>query len=801
MAYFKKCIYVDDVLGVTLLSFLGVIFVLIPPFNEIFIRIPLALSLFFFTPGYAFISAFYPRKNEISDMERFTLSIGSSLVLTVFDSFLISFSPWGYRPAPIVISILGITAFFSIIAIFTRKLSDESNQFSFSINEFLQSIKSNEIDEVNEVFKEASASEKNRRFHRSRSKVKARGLNPRSGVESKKIPLPPELEKGLIIGLVISIILVSGIQVYTKATQEKEIFTVLYLLGPEGKAEGYPTESLINVPITVTVGIENHELQDINYILQMRADGVVITELDIPIESEETWIDNLTYTRREWKNGKSKLEFAIFKEDQGYSPYRSVHLYIQNNNSLSSYDEEKYSDMDLLPKIQNGDMESKTGWNFNSNFEQITGSYVKGSGLNSSSAYGIVNSYNGSAYDYSVNLGEIYQSIECKESTLVVVSAFVIDDFNLSTQVTDTQFKQVKVNGETVWSDGINGDEGWQHLEMPVTLKAGTNILTFDLKQVPGEITPVTILWDNISLKTISDMSSYVSDNNTVETVPPTSKVMELPLYMNKTTFTVSWNGTDDMSGIAYYSIDSSTDGANWETWIPKTTDNLSIFTGKHNQTYYFRSRAVDNAGNEEPEHIGYDARTIVYTEAPKVMLDIYPNPCKTATNFTVTYPVPLQAVTCIVTRDGFESEPTELKSADGVYWTGSYIVRKGDHFYVEALCTDVFGNVVSTFDEILVDSSIPDFEIEIKPEVINTGDIEIKVTPSTVLKQKPSVSISANEKINVTFVSYLDGDYFYTAKVRSEINDGVHKVSVTGYDLSSEKTEGNSTFVVDHSS
>ncbi|MDY9926296.1 DUF1616 domain-containing protein [Methanosarcina sp.] len=810
MPHLKKCIFVDDLLAVTLLSCLGAVFVLISPFNETFLRIPIALSLFFFVPGYAFISALFPGNKEISGIERFTLSVGFSLILTVFDGFIISVLPWGYRPAPIVISILGITAFFSILALFTRKLKDESEQFSFSLKEFIKSIRSDEIDEIDEDHdgsEEIHAAIENRRFHRSKSKVKAKGLKYQSGMEigkearagARKRPLPPEIEKALIIALVGSIIISSAMLGYAKMTREKETFTMLYLLGPDGKAEGYPNESLINVPISVTVGLENHELQSVNYILQMKTDGEVIKELNIPLEDGEVWQKDLTYTRHKLKSDRSKLEFALFKEELGYFPYRSVHLYIENNNTFSHLEDEKYTDASALPKITNGEMESSTGWSFTSNNEYIAGSYVNGSGVNSSFAYGISNSYNGSFSDFTVEFGEIYQNIKCKEDTMAVLSAYVTDNFN-SSQGAESQLKYVTVNGETVWSDGISEAEGWQHLEVPIALQAGENNLTLGLKQSTGEIIPVEVFWDSVSLKPLSDLSSYVSDSNTVETVPPNSSVLELPAYTDNKTFTVSWNGTDDASGIAYYSIDSSTDGINWETWISKTADNSSTFTGKHNQTYYFRSKAVDRAGNEEPEHLVPDTQTKVYTGAPKVVLDITPNPCKTATTFNVTYPVPLQAVVCLVTREGFEPESSELTSPDGVNWTGNYIVRNGNHFYVEAICTDIFGNTVSAFDEILVDSSIPDFEIEITPKTIDTGDLKIKVTPSTALKSKPSVSVSANEKVNVTYLSYSDGAYFYEARIKFEINEGDHKVSVTGNDLGSEKVEGNATFVVDHS-
>lgn len=800
MLNFKKCVFVEDLLGITFFSVLGVIFILVPPFNETFLRIPFSLSLFFFIPGYAFIATIFPGKTEISGSERFTLSVSFSIILTVFDGLLISMLPWGYRPSSITISILGITTFFSIIAIFSRKLLNESEQFSFSINELIKSIRSEELDETNNILEKVPAFVERKRFHRSRSKAKVKGLISHPYAEVKKMPIPPEIEKGLIISLIISIILVSGMQVYAKVTQEEEAFTELYLLGSEGKAEGYPTESLINIPITVTVGIENHELHDVNYILQMKADGVVIKELRIPIENDGTWIDNLTYTRQEWKNGKSKLEFSLFKEELGYFPYRSVHLYIQNNNSLNSFHEEMYSNIDLLPKIQNGDMESNNSWKFNSNSEIIMGSYVKNSGVNSSFAYGIVNSYNGSTYDNSVSFGEISQSIECKENITAVISAFVMDDFNLSTQITDTQFKQVTFNGKVVWSDSISGNEGWQHLEIPVSLRAGSNNLTFGLKQVSGEIIPVTVLWDNFSLIPISNISPYVSDNSTVETIPPTSKVMELPAYTNSKTFTVSWNGTDEGSGIDYYSIESSTDGVNWETWISNTKNNSSNFTGESSQTYYFRSIAVDRAGNKEPEHTDFDARTIVYTETPKVMLDITPNPCKTATTFTVAYPVPLKAVICLVTPDGFEPESIELAPSDGVNWTSNYIVTAGNRFYVEAICTDIFGNTAYAFDEFQVDNSVPDLKIEVTPETIDVGYLEIKVIPSTTLKSKPSVSVSGTPSVDVTYLSYSDGAYSYEARIKSELNEGGHKVSVTGYDLNSKKITGNTTFLVDHS-
>lgn len=801
MPHLKKCVYVDDLIAVTFFSCLGAVFILMPPFNETFLRIPIGLTLFFFAPGYAFISAFFPGNKEIGGIERFTLSVCFSIALTVFDGFLISLLPWGFRPTPIVISIIGLTASFSIVALFTRKLLDETEQFSFSIKQFIAEFKTegpsenNESSESIDFSNEKNLPVKERRFHRSRSKVTARPLRNHFVAEIKQKYIPPEIQKALIIALVCSIVIASGMLIYAKVTMDKEKFTALYLLGPEGKAEGYPTESFLNVPLTVTVGIENQELQDVHYILQMKVDEEVIDELNFTIKDGDIWQKNMTYTRQNFKIGKSKLEFALYKDKLDDTPYRLVHLSIENNNTLTHLDNQKHAE---IPVIENGDMESSTGWEFTSSTDKITGSYANGSGMDSSNAYKITNSYEGNLSSLP-ELGEISQNIECKKDTTVMLSAYVKSVSNSSSQEAVSQIKQITVNGDTVWAENITENKDWQHIVVPIDLQTGSNILALGLNQTSGVVKPVEIFWDSISLKSLSDIKN-VTESGIVESTPPTSSVLELPNYTKSITFTVSWNGTDDDSGIAYYSIDSSTDGINWENWIQKTTENSSVFTGKNNVTYYFRSKAVDNAGNEEPMHQKADTQTKVFSETPEVKLEISPNPCKNATTFTVNYPLPLKSAVCIVTPNGFASESVELKSTDGFNWTGGYTIKHGKHFDVEALCTEISGDTKSAFDELTVDNSMPDFVIDINPKTIDSGDLEIKVAPSNALKSEPSVSISANKTVDIKYTSYSDGTYYYTAKIDPDLNEGEHSVSVTGSGLDSMQNTGSSTFMVRHS-
>jgi hypothetical protein len=102
------------------------------------------------------------------------------------------------------------------------------------------------------------------------------------------------------------------------------------------------------------------------------------------------------------------------------------------------------------------------------------------------------------------------------------------------------------------------------------------------------------------------------SDGITVDISLPDSWVEELPEQVTTPGFTVTWTGTDAASGIKCYDIQVSTDGASWTDWLNATTLTSSEFTGANGTTYYFRSRAYDNAGNVEAYQPAPDAHTTV---------------------------------------------------------------------------------------------------------------------------------------------------------------------------------------------
>ena len=86
-----------------------------------------------------------------------------------------------------------------------------------------------------------------------------------------------------------------------------------------------------------------------------------------------------------------------------------------------------------------------------------------------------------------------------------------------------------------------------------------------------------------------------------VDAHPPSTTVKPLDRYTFTTTFTVTWHGADDLSGLAHYDIyyrDESL--ADWVLWLEEVTITQATFLGSPGHTYHFCSRGVDNAGNAE---------------------------------------------------------------------------------------------------------------------------------------------------------------------------------------------------------
>jgi hypothetical protein len=130
-----------------------------------------------------------------------------------------------------------------------------------------------------------------------------------------------------------------------------------------------------------------------------------------------------------------------------------------------------------------------------------------------------------------------------------------------------------------------------------------TNVLTGT-----AEYTVYTATLPGATARVVSDPDDYFIGGDPLiivesETVnrPPTSTVRPLPETTSTLTFTVTWEGWDNQSGIWLYDVQSR-DGASgeWADWQHSTTVTSSQFAGQQGHTYYFRARATDRVGNRE---------------------------------------------------------------------------------------------------------------------------------------------------------------------------------------------------------
>lgn len=70
-----------------------------------YIRYIVGSILVLFLPGYVTIEALYPKKEDLSPIERLALSIGLSLAITPLIGLILNYTPWGIRLGSILLSL------------------------------------------------------------------------------------------------------------------------------------------------------------------------------------------------------------------------------------------------------------------------------------------------------------------------------------------------------------------------------------------------------------------------------------------------------------------------------------------------------------------------------------------------------------------------------------------------------------------------------------------------------------------------------------------------------------------------
>ncbi len=246
------------------------------------IRIVLGLLFIILFPGYTLISALFPRTEDLNGIERLALSFGASIAIVPLIGLILNYV-WEIRLYPILISISIFIIVISAISYYRQQKIPE-----------------------------------NERFHIT---LKA-SLPEWTGIG--------KLDKTLSLCLLIAIIIALGSLGYVLAKPEEgEKFTEFYILGPDGKAEGYPNQILLGDPFTIVAEIVNHEHQPTSYTVKVMLDDIAKTEVNFgTLAHEEKKGQIINFTPDSVKE-KQRVDFYLYRNSED-SPYFAdpLHLYI-----------------------------------------------------------------------------------------------------------------------------------------------------------------------------------------------------------------------------------------------------------------------------------------------------------------------------------------------------------------------------------------------------------------------------------------------------------------------------------------
>ena len=254
------------------------------------LRIALGVLFVLFFPGYTLIAALFPRRDTLDSVERLALSVGLSIAIVPLVGLVLNYTPWGIRLEPIVLSLLGFILVMSAVALWRRRNLPPEERF-----------------EVN--------------LKGNFSQIALGWRNERSW------------DKLFSVLLVVAIVGAIGTIVYViQSPKVGETFTEFYILGLEGKAEGYPNEVTLGNEGEVIVGIVNREHEPASYSVVIAVNEDSLTEVGpIYLDHEAKWEQEISFTPV-MAGADQKVEFLLYKENDT-EPYHRLHLWVDVNGT------------------------------------------------------------------------------------------------------------------------------------------------------------------------------------------------------------------------------------------------------------------------------------------------------------------------------------------------------------------------------------------------------------------------------------------------------------------------------------
>jgi len=272
----------SDLILLNIITILLIIVIAVFPSNVL--RIILGLPFILFIPGYTLMTALFPRKGQLDNIERAAISSLASVIMVVFSGLALNFTPWGIMLYPILIILTAIILFTSVITWYRRRRKVYSDETAVSIKFSLA-------------------------FWRRKS-------------------LP---DKILLSILALTVLGTIGILSYTSVVPRTgEKFTEFYIVGADDRDESYPDELIPGEEATVIIGIVNQEHRTLSYRVEVRINGLKHTEVGPLVLSHATKREEMISFRPGTVGDNQKVEFLLFQQGES-DTYRSLYLLINVN--------------------------------------------------------------------------------------------------------------------------------------------------------------------------------------------------------------------------------------------------------------------------------------------------------------------------------------------------------------------------------------------------------------------------------------------------------------------------------------
>ncbi len=327
----------------------------------------------------------------------------------------------------------------------------------------------------------------------------------------------------------------------------------------------------------------------------------------------------------------------------------------------------------------------------------------------------------------------------------------------------------------------------------------GSNFLKYDTK---NESTGVFDFYakygnGNYSFYTISyDCAGNMQKNSKivhvfVDTTPPSSYITSLPTYSRKHTIEIYYKTSDIGSGVDYVKLYWSKDGTEWN-YYGEFNSTPILFLAQDDGTYYFKTIAVDKAGNVQL-NTPVIASTTVDTIPPASGIYISGT---IGNNGWFISPVKI-TLRAFDTTSGVKATYYEINNSGYTLYNSPITIEENGVYRIHFYSVDTAGNAEQPKQVIIkIDRTSPSLSIVTPtPREVLSGTVALKLRASDTNILGVYYRIDYGPWIN----TYNSGNIWNANIDTVKYSDGFHKITVLAIDDAGNKKFANVSVYIDN--